>query len=210
VRRTSAGRCRSRRTAHAHAATTRRQRGGLVQGCAHTGMPQMSAKMRSGWSLAAPPIASIRSIEPPFSEPRAARCTGCNCHLEAGSSTWRTPGVSRFRRTAVRIERDRTRWRAPPTPPAAGHLRRHLGHPVWRRNLVDEATALGAAVVGGVGVGCSTASTSPADVRRTLECRRTRPRTGATSASTSCSWTPTAHRALVRQPVTNGGELSRR
>ncbi|MDT7774542.1 MAG: xylulokinase, partial [Pseudonocardiales bacterium] len=46
------------------------------------------------------------------------------------------------------------------------------GIPVWRRNLVDEATALGAAVVGGVGVGMFDGFDIARRMsRRTLECR---------------------------------------
>jgi xylulokinase len=45
------------------------------------------------------------------------------------------------------------------------------GIPVWRRNLVDEATALGAAVVGGVGVGMFDGFDIARRMsRRTLEC----------------------------------------
>jgi len=45
------------------------------------------------------------------------------------------------------------------------------GIPVWRRNLVDEATALGAAVVGGVGVGLFDGFDIARRMsRRTLEC----------------------------------------
>jgi xylulokinase len=45
------------------------------------------------------------------------------------------------------------------------------GIPVWRRNLVDEATALGAAVVGGVGVGLfDDFDIARRMSRRTLEC----------------------------------------
>jgi xylulokinase len=81
-------------------------------------------------------------------------------------------GLLAFRETGAVIERIDAIGGAANSEPLLRIFADLWGIPVWRRNLVDEATALGAAVVGGVGVGMfADFDVARRMSSRTLECR---------------------------------------